>query len=168
MIRYCGVDPSVSGTGLVIMSKDGEVLQAKSIKAGKEEDPLRFMKLTEELVKHLDPATDKILIEGFSYGSKGRGISVTYGTGWCMRIYFEQLGFQWQEVPPSSLKKYASDHGNASKKLVGKAVKRKWGFESSSDDIVDAYVLARMAWSMYNHDALLDYEKLALSKVKKV
>lgn len=167
-MRFVGVDPSISGSGLVILDEPGEVVKSVSLKGDKLDDPLRFMKLTEKVLKYLDPATDKILIEGFSFGSRGKSVSVMFGLGWCMRIYFEQLGFQWQEVPPTSLKKFASNKGNAKKEHLVLPVFKKWGFESDSNDIIDAFVLAKMAWSMYNPENLLEYEKEVLRKIKKV
>lgn len=166
-VRYVGIDPS-TGTGLVILDEDGQVIEAVSLKAGKEDDPLRFMNLTKRIRKHLNPATDKVLIEGFSFGSRGKGVSTMYGIGWCIRIMLTEEVFQWQEVPPTSLKKFASNKGNAKKEDLVLPVYKKWGFESDSNDITDGYVMARMAWSMNNPENLLTYEKEVLSKIKKV
>src|SRR5690606_34846410 len=133
-----------------------------------EDDPLRFMKLAKRLRKHLNPATDRVLIEGFSFGSKGKSVSIMYGVGWCFRMMLENEEFKWQEVPPTSVKKFASNKGNAKKEELVLPVYKKWGFESDVNDIVDAYIMARMAWSMYNPEGLLEYEKEVLKKIKKV
>lgn len=168
MVRYVGIDPSLSGTGLVILDENANVIEALSLKAGKEEDPLRFMKLTEKIMKYIDTATDKVVIEGFSFGSRGAGVSKMYGIGWCIRVYLEMNSVQWGEVAPTALKKFASNRGNAKKEDIVLPVFKKWGFEGNSNDITDAYVLARMAWSMYNHEDLLEYEKEVLKKIKKI
>lgn len=167
-MRFIGIDPSISGTGLVILNEDGEVVEAISLRAGDEDDPLRFMKLTKRLRKHLNPATDRVLVEGFSFGSRGRSVSTMYGLGWTIRILLEGEKFHWGEAAPTALKKFACNKGNAKKEDLILPVYKKWGFESDSNDIVDAYVLARMVYSMYNHDGLLSYEKEVLSKIKKV
>lgn len=167
-VRYVGVDPSLSGTGLVILDEDGQVVEAVSLKAGKEDDPLRFMEVTKRIRKHLNPATDKVLIEGFSLGSRGAGVSKMFGIGWTIRIMLTEEVFQWQEVPPTSLKKFASNKGNAKKEDLVLPVYKKWGFETVSNDILDAYVLSKMAWSMYNPENLLTYEEEVLKKIKKV
>jgi crossover junction endodeoxyribonuclease RuvC len=168
LVRYVGIDPSLSGTGLVILDETGDIIEAVSLKAGKEDDPLRFMKLTERIMKYLNPATDKVLIEGFSFGSRGKGVSTMYGIGWCIRIYMQMSSISWQEVAPTALKKFASNKGNAKKEDLVLPVYKKWGFESSSNDITDGFVMAKMAWSMYNPENLLTYEKEVLSKIKKV
>lgn len=167
-MRFVGIDPSTAGTGLVVLSEDGKVIDSVSLKAGKEDDPLRFMKLTKRIRKHLNPATDRVLIEGFAYGAKGKGVSVLYGLGWCIRIMLTEEVFKWEEVAPTALKKFASGKGNAKKEDLVLPVYKKWGFESSSNDITDAFVLAKIGWSMYNHGDLLEYEKEVLKKLKRV
>ena len=167
-VRFVGIDPSLSGCGIVIINESGEVVEATELKAGKEDDPLRFMILVKRVLKHVDISQDRILIEGFSFGSKGRAVSTMYGLGWCFRIAFTELQAKWQEVPPTSLKKFASNKGNAAKPVVMQMVKKKWGFDHPSDNVNDAYVLAKMAWAMYNHDKLREYEKEVLKKIKKV
>lgn len=166
--RYVGIDPSITSTGLVVLDENANVIEAVSLKAGKEEDPLRFMKLTRRLRKHLIPSSDRVLIEGFSFGSRGKSVSTMYGVGWCFRMMLENEMFNWQEAPPTSVKKFGSNKGNAKKEELVLPVYKKWGFESDVNDIVDAYIMARMAWSMYNTNDLLAYEKEVLKKIKKV
>lgn len=167
-IRFVGIDPSLSGTGLVVLDEEGQVVEAVSLKAGKEDDPLRFMKLAKRIRKHLNPATDRVIIEGFSFGSRGAGVSKMYGIGWTIRILLEEEVFHWTEVAPTALKKFASNKGNAKKEDLVLPVYKKWGFETDSNDILDAYVLAKIAYSMYNHDGLLVYEQEVLKKIKKI
>lgn len=167
-IRFVGIDPSLTSTGLVVLDEIGNVLEQLSIKAGKEDDPLRFMKLTEKVREHLNPDTDKVIIEGFSFGSKGAGVSKMYGIGWTLRIMLEEDGFKWTEATPSAVKKFASNKGNAKKEDLVLPVYKKWGFEGRVNDITDAYIMARIAYSMYNHEGLLTYEQEVLKKIKKI
>lgn len=54
------------------------------------------------------------------------------------------------QVPPTSLKKYATGKGNASKHEVVLAAYKQWGVEFTDDNAADAYCLARLAsghWS---------------------
>lgn len=169
-MRFVGIDPSTAGTGLVILSHEGEVIEAVSLKAIKsnDDDPKRFRDLANRLRKHLNPSTDRVLIEGFSFGSKGQGVSVMYGVGWLIRDMLNEHGFKWSEIPPKTLKKFISNNGNAKKPDLIQPTKDKWGFESKSNDIVDAYGLSRIAYSMYNHEGLLKYEQDVLRKLKKI
>lgn len=153
---------------MVILDENADVVETISLAAGEEDDPLRFMKLAKRLRKHLNPATDRVLIEGFSFGSRGKSVSTMYGVGWCFRMMLENEKFKWQEAPPTSVKKFGSNKGNAKKEELILPVYKKWGFESNVNDIIDAYIMARMAWSMYNPDGLAAYEKEVLKKIKKV
>lgn len=125
------------------------------------------MKLSKRIRKHLIPATDRVLIEGFSFGSRGAGVSKMFGIGWTIRIMLEEEHFKWTEAAPTTVKKFASNKGNAKKEDLVLPVYKKWGFESSSNDITDAFIMAKMAWGMYNPDELLEYEKEVLKKIKK-
>lgn len=167
-VRYVGIDPSLSGTGLVILDESANVVLAESFEAGKESDPSRFIKLSEKIRNHLNPTTDKVLIEGFSYGSRGAGVSKMYGIGWMFRIMLEQEKFKWGEVAPTIVKKFGSGKGSAKKEDLILPVYKKWGFESNNNDITDAYIIARMMWSMYNHENLLCYEKESLKGIEEV
>jgi len=55
-----------------------------------------------------------------------------------------RMGWVWMEVPVTVLKKWTAGKGNAKKDQMALAVKQRWGYESHSDDIIDAYALARM------------------------
>lgn len=169
-MRFAGIDPSTSGTGLVILDHEGNVIEAVSLKAIKnnDDDPKRFRDLANRIRKHLNPSTDRVLIEGFSYGSKGQGVSVMYGVGWLIRDMLNEHGFKWLEIPPTTLKKFISGKGNAAKPALVKPSKDKWEFESESNDIIDANGLARIGFSMYNHDGLLKYEQEVLRGIKKI
>lgn len=167
-IRFVGIDPSLKSTGVVILDEAGKVVEQFAIKAGTEEDPQRFMKVAMRIRKHLDPSTDKVVIEAFSFGSKGAGVSKMYGIGWTIRIMLEEQGFKWGEVAPTALKKFATGKGQAKKEDLVLPVYKKWGFESTINDITDAFVLSRIGFSMYNHDGLLAYEQEVLKKLKKI
>lgn len=169
-MRFVGVDPSTSGTGLCIFDSDGSLIEAVSLKAIKnnDDDPKRFRDLANRLRKHMNPSTDIVMIEGFSYNSVGRGVSVTYGVGWLIRDMLNEHGFRWLDIPPKTLKKFISGNGNANKKMLEAPTKEKWGFESKSNDIIDAYGLAKIAYSMYNHEGLLKYEQDILRKLRKI
>lgn len=167
-IRFVGIDPSLKSTGVVILDEKGKVVEQFALPIGTEEEPQKYMRIAKQIRKHLDPSTDKVLIEAFSFGSKGAGVSKMYGIGWTIRIMLVEQGFKWGEVAPTALKKFASGKGQAKKEDMILPVYKKWGFESTVNDITDAFVLSRVAFSMYNHDGLLAYEKEVLKKLKKI
>lgn len=165
-MRYVGIDPSTK-TGLVILSEDGEVVTQKEITGIGKVDPKRMGTLIQDLVKHIKK-DDVIAIEGFSYGSKGQGQSVQYGLGASIRIALWARNFDYLEVAPAQLKKFATGKGNAAKAAMVKPIKDSWGFTSSSDNITDAFVLAMIAYACHNSnqtDNLLDYQAAVVDAV---
>jgi crossover junction endodeoxyribonuclease RuvC len=166
-MRYVGIDPSTK-TGFVILQHGGEVEIAKEITSKVEKDPQRFMDLAVQIKKHL-LETDVICIEGFSYGSKGAGVSVQYGIGWIIREELVRNGFTYHDVPPSSVKKFATGKGNAKKDAMVLPIYKKWGFEHKSDNVRDAFVLAQIANEFENTNpelGLTEYQKEVMKNLK--
>lgn len=101
-------------------------------------------KLLALLEKH---QPDRILIEGYSLGS-ATGAEPLITVGAILRYVLHLSGYAWGDVAPSRLKKFA---GAALKQDMKLAVFKRWGFEHSSDDVIDAYVLALIAEAMGGH-----------------
>lgn len=142
-MRFVGIDLSTK-TGLVILDESGQVQTAKEITSKVKKDPERMIDLTEQLLEHLED-DDVIAIEGFSYGSRGRGMSFQFGYGYAVRIAMWTANKPYLIVTPSQLKKYATGKGNSSKDNMILPIYKKWGFEHDSDNVRDAYVLAQIA-----------------------
>lgn len=83
------------------------------------------------------------LIEGYSMGSRGRGVTGMVELGWTIR---DRLlpGTPVVEVPPSTLKKFATGRGNAGKPEVVSALTKRYGIEFRTDNEADAYALYRL------------------------
>jgi crossover junction endodeoxyribonuclease RuvC len=163
-MRYVGIDPSTK-TGLVILNEYGKAVVQEEIKPKSNKDPQRFIEIAREIMKHLIRRDEPICIEGFSYGSKGKGVSTQYGLGWVIRAELINNGFNYIEVPPTSVKKFATGKGNTKKDEMVLPIYKRWGFEHTSDNVRDAFVLAQMAKSMYDSSNLTEYQKEALKKV---
>ena len=119
-MRFVGIDLSTK-TGLVILDESGQVQTAKEITSKVKKDPERMIDLTEQLLEHLED-DDVIAIEGFSYGSRGRGMSFQFGYGYAVRIAMWTANKPYLIVTPSQLKKYATGKGNSSKdNKIGRA-----------------------------------------------
>lgn len=166
-MRFCGIDPSTK-TGLVVLDMNGEVVLAEEIKADTTHDPARMIEIMKIIQYHLNPETDKVIIEGFAFGARGKAVDFQYGLGWIIRAMLYENKFSYVEATPSQVKKFASNKGNAKKDDLVLPIYKKWGFESYSDNIRDALVMAKMAYYMYNPSGLLQYEIDVLKKMKKV
>jgi crossover junction endodeoxyribonuclease RuvC len=163
MTRYVGIDPS-SKTGLAIIDKQGNIINTQDVTTKEKEDPQRFSDIAEKIIDELQP-NDLIAIEGFSYGSKGKGVSFQYGLGWIIRHLLLERGYEYTEVPPTSVKKFATGKGNTKKDEMVLPIYKKWGFEHTSDNVRDAFVLAQMVKGIYDSSNLTEYQKEALKKV---
>lgn len=82
----------------------------------------------------------RIMIEGYSLGSTN-GAEPLITVGAIMRYVLHLSGHTWTDVAPTRLKKYAHAKLKQDMKL---AVYKRWEFEHSSDDVIDAYVLAHI------------------------
>lgn len=164
-IRYVGIDPS-SKTGLVIMDSSGEVLVEEEIKAKSTKDPQRMLEILNEVKSYLKP-NDRVIIEGFAYGAKGNAVDFQYGLGWLIRAMLYSNKIKYTEATPSQVKKFCSNRGNAKKEDLVLPLYKKWNYEHRSDNVRDAYIMAKMVYSMFNQQGLQGYEQDVLRKMVK-
>lgn len=92
---------------------------------------------------------DLVVIEGFSFSSRGNAVDFQYGIGHAMRMELYKSRRPYVIVSPSQLKKFAGTKGNAAKRDVAVAVYKRWGYEHSSDNVLDAFVLAQIGKSIF-------------------
>lgn len=164
-IRYIGIDPSTK-TGFVALDELGNALVEKEITGQGDKDPKRMVTLTENIVNQLQES-DIICIEGFSYGSKGRGISFQFGLGHAIRNAMFENGAKYIVVSPGQLKKFATGKGNTSKDNMILPIYKRWGYEHDSDNVRDAFVLAHIARAIHGHGELVKYQKEVIKELGK-
>lgn len=176
-MRYVGIDPSTK-TGFVALDKQGNTLRAKELTGVGNADPKRMITLIDEIVSHIQK-DDFIVIEGFGYASQ-QAIQ-NGGLGWGIRMALARRGIKYTEVAPNALKKFVGVTGwtteddkkrrltaKEKKPAVMNAVNEHFGFTSSSDNVVDAYVLARVCRALNSPHAiqLRDYQFEVLQAIK--
>ena len=164
-MRFVGLDLSTK-TGLVIIDKSGNVLTEKEITSNVKEDPQRMIDLTEQVLSHIKK-DDVIAIEGFSYGSRGKGVSFQYGYGYSVQIALYKNDFKYLIVTPSQVKKFATGVGNASKDSMILPIYKRWGYEHESDNVRDAFILAQIARATKTSTKLTKYQKEIIDALKK-
>jgi len=156
-LRFVGLDPSTK-TGFVALGIDGEVLEAEELQGNGEQDPERMVTLIDDVMAKVQ-AGDVICIEGFGFNSQ-KGFHLG-GIGWGIRMGLYRRQIPYIEVTPAQLKKFATGKGVAKKDELAVAIFKRWGFESSSDNVRDAYILAQIARHIY---ALLNDGKVKGTK----
>ncbi|KAA0547556.1 hypothetical protein FZW96_11960 [Bacillus sp. BGMRC 2118] len=144
-MRFIGIDPSTK-TGFVALDEHGNVLKQKELTGVGSVDPKRMITLIDEVMDFIRP-NDFIVIEGFGYASQ-QAVQLG-GIGWGIRTGLARRGHSYIEASPSQLKKFASGKGNMKKDELAVHIYKNYGFEHSSDNVRDAYVLARIAVDLF-------------------
>ncbi|WP_110928397.1 RuvC family protein [Bacillus massiliglaciei] len=153
-MRFVGIDPSTK-TGFVAMDPGSIVLRGKELKGIGSEDPKRIVTLTQEIMEHIRP-DDFICIEGVPFDTQRAAQA-----GWIhgsIRNALYMRKIPYYEAAPNAVKKFVNVTGwegevghkrrlkGPEKKLaVMKAVEEHFGFTHSSDNVVDAYIMAEIA-----------------------
>lgn len=158
-MRFVGIDPATR-TGFVALEPNGELLRAKEIKGDGPTAVRKIRSLANEIYLHLQP-TDVVCIEGFALDARDTN-KVSSGNGWAARMAADRAGRKYIEATPSQLKKFVNVSewsgikgskkrldSKAVKKLVIAAVTEHWGFAATTDNIADAFVLAKIVEAVY-------------------
>jgi len=155
-----GVDPSIRGTGVVVL-RAGEVLEAETVQAatpGSRCPRARLARAADLARRVVDvaasarwPSTGLVAVEDYAFAGSRRLVDLVE-LGTLIRAEFDSIGVTWAAVGATQMKKFATGRGRGGKDEVRVGVYKRWGFEHPSNDVVDAYVLARVAQAV---DSLL-------------
>jgi len=149
---YVGIDQSLTGTGIVVIDKNGEIVGMRLIAPPKNlnRGVQRLNWITKTVIEFMDEKCDGCVAsvrEGYSYGSKGRSVFDLGELGGCLDLMlFHNRGEGTLEhfvIPPSTMKKWVLGHGNV-KKDTGYLMKilAKTGIKFPDDNQADAYMHA--------------------------
>lgn len=143
-MRILGIDPSTY-TGLCLL--DGDQATTKLLNFSSYKGFKRIDLLYKSLANFVDDSNpDLAVIEGYAYGNKFSLVLMAEIGAMYRKVLFDRK-VSWYTVPPTTLKKFATGKGTASKDDMKSSVIAKWGFSSEFDDIIDAYALARIGQS---------------------
>ena len=178
-MRYVGIDQSFTGFAFVSIDADGmdiignlKSFDAKEYRTGIE----RLLSVYQHLFNMFSETEDvaHICMEGYSNASKfGREQAGELGAIVKLGIYdyFDRFADGYGDlryptiIQPGTLKKFVTGNGAAKKNNMLLAVYKKWGFETSDDNLADAYSLARVAMAIHTGGTELAYEKESLKAV---
>jgi crossover junction endodeoxyribonuclease RuvC len=137
-------------TGAVVLAPS--VIHADEIKSLKVENGVPLIARMERLKQFhqkvagllLQYQPQVVVVEGYGYANPYTlATLVEFGTVLRAAVY-KQPGITMVEVAPAQLKKFVLGKGVGKKDQVRLGVYKKWGFEHKSDNVVDAYALARI------------------------
>lgn len=162
-VYFIGIDPSFSGTGVVILREDLTIEKQLLISSpnlkGIHEDERRMKDILNKLsfISNYGRFDEKeknkciITIEDISFGSRGQGSDQLAGLNYAIRLFLMDRDFDFYTVSPSKLKKFVTGVGNCKKNLMLKEVYKKWHVDYSDDNLCDAYSLARYSQSVFSN-----------------
>jgi crossover junction endodeoxyribonuclease RuvC len=154
--KIVGIDPSLTGTGICTMLTASlqfpgftQEHQTSLIKPATKSGPERLIEIRDRVASFIQEA-DIVVIEGYSFGSKGAGVFQTAELGGVLRVMIREQGKWMVEVAPTQLKKFATGKGNAKKEEVKLGAYKRWGVEFKTSDETDAFCLSKIG------EAILD------------
>jgi len=137
------LDMSLTHTGYCLNGETGVIA---SRKRGWD----RIAEITSR-VYELTFGVDVVVIEGYSYGSKGQAVYQIAELGGIIRFWLYTRRMLTVEITPSTLKKFATGKGNAPKSAMVAAAVRRFHLPEGHDDDneADAYLLWAAAREAY-------------------
>lgn len=164
-----GIDPSINGTGLVVLGQRGEVIYSEKLLYRSRKIPVyevikkngAFDKADEIEICHNDLkgfiASERIgkiidhfkvtvvVMENYAFGTQaGRVFNIGEFVG-ALKVSMIRGGIDFTLIPPNSMKLYITGIGNAKKEVILANLIKKYNINFDDEDLNDAYALARMA-----------------------
>lgn len=151
---FVGMDPSYNGFAIVMVDKEGEIVDQILLKSKTQDEPEDRIMALEKGFSFVPSiiGLESIYIEGPSFSSKGAFMLQMGALHYYLRIFFRKNNADFKVVTPTELKKYVSGKGTAKKELMLLKTYKKWGIEFEDNNLCDAYGLARMAQEEYNNE----------------
>lgn len=132
-----GLDLSLTETGFATP----EAVYTEKTPASKIKGMDRYAKILELTMWALEVVKDQrplVVIEGYSYGSRGRAVFDIGELGGIIRYKLWTLDVDYIEVPPSTLKILACGKGNVGKTEVVVAARERLDYDGTNDNEADA------------------------------
>ena len=120
----------------------------------------RFDNIAEWMMACIDDTEATIVIEDYAMGAKGRVFHIAENCGLVKHKLWKE-GFKFSLLAPTALKKYATRKGNSNKNAMHSQFVLDTGIDLMKEmtpnakecgnpvsDVVDAFYLARWAWSI--------------------
>lgn len=154
--KFIGVDSSLSGTGIVIVDENCNIIESKLIKTKTDkfssyEERLHYiMTEVENFVSPYLEETEMVFIEGISYNSKGLASFQLATLNYFIRYFLFLKKVEFIDIAPKTVKKFITGDGQAQKNLMLLKVFKKYGIEFSDDNICDSWCMAKYGIDVIN------------------
>lgn len=146
-----GIDPSLTGTGVVVL-EDGKMIEKVLIKTKKKGDgPSHEIERLRDIVGEVEELIEKhnpdiVCMEGLAFQARNTTALVQLaGLNYLLRDVFSTIPWMdWVIVAPSSLKKYITGAGNTAKDVMMMETYKRYSVTLTDDNLCDAYGLAQV------------------------
>jgi len=155
-----GIDQSLTGFALSVVSVDSPNLHKTWVFKSQYKGVQRLDDIVAWLYTTFDSLRPRheivgVAMEGTVLQSQAASIlgELAGVTKLSLYNYFDNLNQQSAlplQIPPMTLKKYATGKGTAKKQEMLLQIYKRWGVEFNDDNAADAYALARLASDVYN------------------
>jgi Holliday junction resolvasome RuvABC endonuclease subunit len=153
---FVGIDPSYNGFAIIVIDKDGEILEQKLISSDSDKEAEERIVELEKEFKFIPSiiCLHSVCIEGPSYSSNGAFQLQMGALHYYLRLFLFKKKVKYKIIAPGTLKKFVCGEGkgHAKKELMLLNVYKNWGVEFNDNNLADAYGLARMALEDYNNE----------------
>jgi crossover junction endodeoxyribonuclease RuvC len=147
-----GVDPSLTNTGIVYL-RDGQAcvgeIRPPAIPHTPDESAVRLDYLYRGMRDSIQQIgkVSVVAFEGYAFGSMNKREAMGEAGG-VLRLAALHEGCRILVIQPTAVKKFVTGKGVAQKDVMRLAIFKRWGFEHSSEHVLDAYAVAKVATSM--------------------
>ena len=98
------------------------------------------------------PPVDLVVVEAMAYGTARQSYAYEIGgLGWVLRVALTEANVRWIEIPPATLKKYATARGGASKEMMLAAAIRRLDYQGHDHNECDALWLRAAGLELLGH-----------------
>lgn len=171
-----GIDPSLTSTGIAFHTGTTEHAETTLVRTAGNvfKDPphitrARIRTIRTRVLDLIPRNTHIVAIEGRSFGHNQAGTDQRVHLGYLIADGCDHLGIPTVQIPPTTLKKWICDNGNANKSDVYAATKKMWPTTHiPNDDAADALCLATLTAQHLRQPVphlILERHHLALAKV---
>lgn len=158
-MKIVGLDLSLTGTGIATWCGDrilAETITTKLL-------GLPRMDYILQQVREFTKAADLVVIEGFSFGSRGAALFEIAGLGYLVRHDFWKREQKFLLVTPGQLKKFVTGKGNADKAIVIREVYKRFGVDVANDDEADAVGLLVIGMALLGQwEPTMDFQRVVV------
>jgi crossover junction endodeoxyribonuclease RuvC len=157
--EFLALDLSLRSTGWADGEKCGRIIPPNGY------DGMRRIRWVRSAVLAMVQDADLVLIEGYAFSAHASHAHELGELGGVIRCALVDAGIRYVDVPPASLKLFATGKGNASKEQVLTEAVRRLGYSGHSGDESDALWLHQMAATYYAGSATNEAQRKGLAKI---